>query len=401
MAALLSLLLAGATLGNCAPYATKFLSGKDVEVSIYTPTMFRIRVSSLQGEKFPAEYEIPFVIGKVDSWPQVSARSWSDGDFDIIETSKLRIRISRVDHTWTVWSEAGERRIYPSDGPVYGIFRDGYTEFDSASALGQKTGYNRYAHWFYRPETKRYVDTYLGDDEIYDQYFIYGPDYPSLFSQLNELVGPEPLLPRKAFGFFQTEHIGCKGSQTQLMDIARKFRERHIPADTLILDYDWGDGCPGGDEDSKYWGQLEWSEGYKQPLSPSEMMAKLHEMHFDVMLIHHSVPDYQNRDQALKRDPEFTWTSHVYDAKYWWTKVREELDSGVSGTWQDTRKNDVTDSVIYGGLQDIFGESRRVLFMGNRDMMKENPWSMGRDSPPFTSLRFLRRAAIHSAGRAI
>ncbi len=398
MAALLSLLLAGATLGNCAPYATKFLSGKDVEVSIYTPTMFRIRVSSLQGEKFPAEYEIPFVIGKVDSWPQVSARSWSDGDFDIIETSKLRIRISRVDHTWTVWSEAGERRIYPSDGPVYGIFRDGYTEFDSASALGQKTAYNRYAHWFYNPETKRYVDTYLGDDEIYDQYFIYGPDYPSLFSQLNELVGPEPLLPRKAFGFFQTEHIGCKGSQTQLMDIARKFRERHIPADTLILDYDWGDGCPGGDEDSKYWGQLEWSEGYKQPLSPSEMMAKLHEMHFDVMLIHHSVPDYQNRDKALKRDPEFTWTSHVYDAKYWWTKVREELDSGVSGTWQDTRKNDVTDSVIYGGLQDIFGESRRVLFMGNRDMMKEDPWSMGRDSPPFTSLLASRRYPFRWTG---
>jgi alpha-glucosidase (family GH31 glycosyl hydrolase) len=397
--ALVFVLLSGAMLGNCAPYATKFYSGKDVEISLYTPTMFRVRVSSLPGEKFPAKYEIPFAIGKIDSWPQVSARSWSEGDFDLIETSKLRIRISRIDHSWTVWSAGGDHRLYPSDGPTYGIFRDGYTEFDSASALGQASDHSRFAHWFYNAETKRYVDTFLGDDQIFDQYFIYGPDYPSLFSQLNELVGPEPLLPRKAFGFFQTQALGCHGSQSQLMETAQKLRERHIPADILIEDYEWGDGCPGGDGDPKKWGsQLDWSENYKQPLSPREMLAKLHEMHFDVMVIHHSVPDYPNGAEGVKRDPEGDWTSHAYDEKYWWSKMRDLLDIGVNGTWQDTRKNDVTDSVLYGGFQDISGESRRVLFMGNRDMMEENPWHMEQEREPVASLLASRRYPFRWTG---
>lgn len=395
---LLFLLLAAAASANCATYATKFYSGHDVELSLYTPTMFRIRVSSLEGDKFPPKYEIPFAMGKLTPWPGVSAREWSDREFNFVETSKLRIRISRVDHSWTVFTFGGDHQIYPSNGPTYGIFRDGYTEFDSASALGQNSSYSRFSHWFYNPETKRYVDTFLGDDKIFDQFFIFGPDYPSLFSQLNELVGPEPMLPRKAFGFFQTQALGCKGSQSQLMDTAQKLREKHIPADTLIVDYEWGDGCPGGDEASRNWGQFEWADAYKTPLSTTEMLTRLHEMHFNVMVIHHSAPDYANRAEGVKRDPDETWTSHIYDENVWWTKLKSQLDIGVDGAWQDTRKNDVTDSVIYSGIQGYFGESRRVLFMGNRDMMLENPWNMDRPNGPIASLLASRRYPFRWTG---
>ena len=228
----------------------------------------------------------------------------------------------------------------------------------------------------YNFKTRRYVDTYLAGDLILDQFFIYGPGYDRLFRQLNDLVGPEPLLPKKAYGFFQTEESDCKGSQTKLMNIAKKLRDHDIPVDTLILDLQWGDGCPG--EVQKYWGGLDWAPAYSQPLAPRDMLAQLHDMHFDVMLIHHNAPNFPHRAEDTPNRPG-NWTQQTYDEDLWWRKIREELSIGVDGLWQDTRQNDVTDSVIWNGVQNFYGASRRVLFMGNRDAMNLNPWSRDGD----------------------
>jgi hypothetical protein len=37
-------------------------------------------------------------------------------------------------------------------------------------------------------------------NEIHDPFFIEGPDYPTLFAQMNERGGPEPLPEKKASG---------------------------------------------------------------------------------------------------------------------------------------------------------------------------------------------------------
>jgi hypothetical protein len=207
---------------TAAPYATKIYVGNDVEVSLYSPTMFRFRVSGIQPERFPRQYEIPFVMGHLKPWPAVAYRRWTEGGFEWIETNGLRLRISKSDKTFEAWTASGSKRIYPSGGRIYGMFRDGYTLFDSASAFGERNRNSRYSHWFYNSATGRYVDTYLSGDLILDQFFIYGPDYPRLFQQLNDLVGPEPMLPKKAYGFFQTQHTGCKGSQTRLLNLSKK-----------------------------------------------------------------------------------------------------------------------------------------------------------------------------------
>jgi alpha-glucosidase (family GH31 glycosyl hydrolase) len=160
------------------------------------------------------------------------------------------------------------------------------------------------------------------------------------------------------------------------MNIAKKLRDHDIPADTLILDFEWGDGCPG--EEQKYWGGLDWAPLYAAPLSPQAMLAQLHAMHFDVMIIHHNAPNFPHRVEDTPKRPG-DWTQQTYDEDFWWRKIREELAIGVDGFWQDTRQNDVTDSVIWNGVQDYYGPSRRVLFMGNRDAMNLNPWSRSED----------------------
>lgn len=194
---------------NCvsAEYATKIRVGAHVEVSLFGERMFRVRSSELEDEKFPPRYEIPFAIGHLDDWAPVVYEHWQEGGYDYVETSALRLRVGE-DGGWTVWTRGGGELIYPSDGPIFGMFRDGYTVFDSASAFGERNNNSRYAHWFYDRATGRYVDTYLAEDLIFDEYFIYGPDYESLFAQMNDLIGPEPLLAKKGVRFFSNPTSG-------------------------------------------------------------------------------------------------------------------------------------------------------------------------------------------------
>ncbi len=79
------------------------------------------------------------------------------------------------------------------------------------------------------------------------------------------------------------------------MAVARKLRNRDIPSDYLIIDFEWGDGCIK-DKEIRWGSQLDWSDSYSKPLSPKAMIDSLKAMHFDVMLIHHNAPNYKNRN---------------------------------------------------------------------------------------------------------
>jgi len=372
-----SILISNSYSENKSNYCTKIYINDSIEVSFYTESMFRFRISYLKENKFPTKYEIPYIIGKYDNWGKVEYKLWEENGLTVIGTNKIKVIISTENKGFSVWTSDGKTKIHPSIGPVHGIFKNGYTLFDNASAFDEPNNNSRYSHWFYNLETGRYVDTYLEEDLIMDKYFIYGPDYKSLFYQFNLLVGPEPLLPKKAYGFFQTQHLGCKGDQTQLIELASKLREQDIPCDNLIIDFEWGDGCPG--EDEKYWGGLDWSKKYSSPLSPKELLTKLDSMNFDVMLIHHSAPNFPNREINTKYKKR-KWTSKVYDEQIWWNSYKNKLDIGIAGTWQDTRQNDLTDSEIYSGTQKYYGKKRRALFMGCRKMMEQNPWEHDRDN---------------------
>ncbi len=373
-------------------YSTRVKLSDNMELNLFTSRMFRIRTSTLEGEKFPARYAIPFAIGKVDNWEKVDFTERNDDQYKYIATGDIGIKLAKEGELWTVWSSDFKTKIYPSDGPIYGMFKDGYSLFDAASAFNEKNNNSRYAHWFYSPESGNYIDTYLADDKILDQFFIYGPDYLSLFSQINQLIGPEPLLRKKAYGFFQTQHLACEGTQTELMEIARKLRERNIPVDNLIIDFEWGDGCDRFKEVT--WGsRLDWSENYAQPLFPDKMIEALHSMHYDVMLIRHNAPNFDNRTGQ-------GWTEVVSNDQSWWKEYYQRMEEGVDGTWQDTRQNDVTDSYIWQKTQEYLGPEERVLFLGCRKMQSVNPWDFRFSTIPVNQVIGARRYPFDWTGDA-
>lgn len=337
-------------------YSTSIVLEGGLKVDLYSRTMFRVRMSKLNGQEFPPEYEIPFVIGRLTNWPSVRYSLHQDEYWHYVRTDTILVRVARQGRAWSVCTADGDEIIYPSNGPVHGLFKDGYSVFDSASAFGEENLNSRYAHWFYNPDTGRYVDTYLAEDLIFDQYFIYGPSYEQLFAQFNELVGPEPILPRKAFGFFQTNTDRGQGG---LMEMASQYRKRGLPCDYFILDYSWGDKPVSGAGEECWGTSLDWRDTFRSPLSPQEMVGRLKRDHFDLMLIHHSAPKFPNRaDQG--------WTSQEFEEQEWWNAWQKLTEMGVAGTWQDTRRNDVTDSVIYNEAQRRLGDKNRVLFLGCR-----------------------------------
>jgi alpha-D-xyloside xylohydrolase len=86
------------------------------------------------------------------------------------------------------------------------------------------------------------------------------------------LTGAAPLLPRWAYGFWQ-----CRerySSQQQILDTAAEFREKKIPVDVLVQDW-------------QYWGKYGWNalrfdeSGYP---NPAEMMSELHRQNFHVVI---------------------------------------------------------------------------------------------------------------------
>ncbi len=345
-------------------YCTHIEISERIRVDLFSPSMFRIRISDLEGGKFPIQYEIPFAVGHTEAWESVSYTIEKAGANRKITTEALVLYCHVQDARFIVETLDG-KRLYPSSQPQYGMFLNHCIVFDAASFHKSPTECSRYAHWFYNAETNLY-DISLPTDQLFETYFIYNEDYADAYAQFNALVGAEPMLSRKGFGFYQTQHLSKDGAQALLLETAKQFRERKIPCDTFILDFEWGDGADKGEEIFPWGQRLDWSSEYCKPYSPAEMIKKLKAQNFDVMLIHHSIPDYENHaDEA--------WICKKYEGDIWYQKLEEKLEIGVVGTWQDTRKTDITNARIYTTMQKKMG-NRRCSFLGNYELFENCSW---------------------------
>jgi alpha-D-xyloside xylohydrolase len=87
---------------------------------------------------------------------------------------------------------------------------------------------NRFVH-------SLYISSEVAD--VIDYYFLYGPDFDKIVAGYRELTGAAPMFGKWAYGFWQ-----CKNkyqSQQELLDVAHKYRELHIPVDNIVQDWFW------------------------------------------------------------------------------------------------------------------------------------------------------------------
>ncbi|MDQ3751735.1 MAG: glycoside hydrolase family 31 protein [Actinomycetota bacterium] len=195
-----------------------------------------------------------------------------------------------------------------------------------------------------------------GGDLIY--YVFCGPSPRAVLSRYTELTGRTPMPPLWSLGYQQSKYSYMDA--VELKEIARSFRERDIPCDTLYLDIDYMDG----------YRVFTWDHG-RFP-DPSKLLSELAADGFHVVtIIDPGVKvdeDYSVYSEGRRADlfcatlhgdeyhnvvwpgmcawPDFT-SSKV---RTWWgDNHRSLIDAGVAGIWCD-----MNEPCVFVPLQDTF-----------------------------------------------
>ncbi|MGL5506730.1 MAG: TIM-barrel domain-containing protein, partial [Paraclostridium sp.] len=177
-----------------------------------------------------------------------------------------------------------------------------------------------------------------------DYYFIYGPSVKEVIKGYTNLTGTTPLPQLWTLGYQQCRWAYCP--EENVMDIARKFREKDIPCDTLYLDIEYMDGFR----------VFTWdNEKFK---NPKNMIDNLKNDGFKlVTIIDPGVKvdkGYSVYDEGLKNNYYATnkdgiphigwvWPGHSVfpdfmnsEVRNWWaSNQRIMMDYGVAGIWND------------------------------------------------------------------
>jgi alpha-D-xyloside xylohydrolase len=162
-----------------------------------------------------------------------------------------------------------------------------------------------------------------------DYYFIYGPELDQIIHEYRSLTGHTPLLPKWAYGFFQSKDRYV--SQEEVLGIAKRYRKGHIPLDAIVQDW--------------YWWETEGDPIFNSnfPDVPGELNS-LHDEHIHTMLSVWGLFDTKAENYRLLDSQHLLVpNAHVYDATnpkardfYWNNLVSKLFSQGWDAFWLDS-----------------------------------------------------------------
>jgi alpha-D-xyloside xylohydrolase len=186
-------------------------------------------------------------------------------------------------------------------------------------------------------------------------FVIAGKTYDEIYSGYNLLTGDVPMLPKSAYGYIQ-----CKQrytSQAELMAVAKGYRDRHLPADVLVIDWFHYTKMGEMDMDPEKWPD------------PIAMNRELHAMNFHTMI---SVwPRFIPEDRYYKTVLDNGWFMHLADgtptdglpydragsdidttnpdaARWYWNVIRDNyVAKGFDAFWADETEPDLPPNGSY------------------------------------------------------
>ena len=162
-----------------------------------------------------------------------------------------------------------------------------------------------------------------------DYYFIYGPEMDEIIHEYRDLTGHSPMLPKWAYGFFQSKDRYV--SQDEVLSIAHRYREEHIPLDAIVQDWFWW----------KTEGDPVFNSNF--PDVPAEL-KQLHDEHVHTMISVWGLFDTkaENYRELIVQHFDVP-NAHVYDATdskardfYWDRLVSRLFSQGWDAFWLDS-----------------------------------------------------------------
>jgi alpha-D-xyloside xylohydrolase len=161
-------------------------------------------------------------------------------------------------HTVACWHDY-DAAGGPSVGVPFVVTNRGYGMiWDNPSKTTIEPGFNEETRWV----------SEVGDRVSF--FVIAGGTTDEIYSGYRQLTGVTPLLPKAAYGFIQ-----CKqryATQDEVVAVARGYRERHLPADVLVVDWFYYTKMGQMDFDPEKWPD------------PIAMNRQLHDLGFETMI---------------------------------------------------------------------------------------------------------------------
>jgi len=352
-----------------------------LKVQVCSDSIIRVRYSATSS--FPNQPD--YVVTKAN-WPASKWTMQSAHDAVTVSTSRLKVKIARQDAGVTYSDADGKQlvneasrkltpikvngedtyraesfiNIYGSQEALYGLgqHQSGVWNYRGESVdvsqdntniavpmLVSSKGYgifwnnasrsrvnNRFANYLY-------ISSEVAD--VIDYYFIYGPETDKIVAAYRELTGQAPMFGKWAYGFWQ-----CKNrykSQEEILGVARKYRELHLPADNIVQDWFWWN----------HKGEHVFNKNYPDPKG---MVDDLHKENFHLMIsvwpfFEPGSTVYDEMDKRgwfvdkfkFAKPPYHTSGMAVYDAtnpearKYYWDLMNKALfNIGLDAWWLDT-----------------------------------------------------------------
>ena len=361
--------------------ALTFKSGATLKLEICSDSIVHVLYSPTA--VFPAHTE--YVVTKTD-WPPVQAKVEDTAKEVTISTAALTVAVGKEDGGITFSGTAKER-----------LFHDGRRIMTPETVNGEKTyraetvadmygtregfyglGQHQAGVWNYHGESvdlsqentniavpmllssngygifwnntsrtrvnNRFVHVMYISSEVadtIDYYFIYGPEFDKIIAGYRELTGQAPMFGRWAYGFWQ-----CKNrykSQEEILAVAQKYRDLHIPVDNIVQDWFWWNRK----------GEHIFNKNYPDPQG---MVDQLHKNNFHLMIsvwpfFEPGSKEYDEMDRLgyfidrtkVPHLPYHQQGMAAYDPtnpgarKYYWDLMDKALfNIGLDAWWMDT-----------------------------------------------------------------
>ena len=215
--------------------------------------------------------------------------------------------------------------------------------WDNPSKTTIEPGFNEQTRWV----------SEVGDRVSF--FVIAGATADEIYQGYRLLTGPTPMLPKAAYGYIQ-----CKqryASQDEVMAVAKGYRDRHLPADVIVVDWFYYTKMGEMDLDPKFWPD------------PTAMNKQLHDMGFETMISvwPRFVPESRYYNEIFKKG----WFIHQADgtplnglpydragsdidttnpdaAAWYWKTIHENiLSKGFDSLWADETEPDLPPNGAY------------------------------------------------------
>lgn len=248
-----------------------------MRLQVCSESIIRVRYSLT--ESVPAH---PDLVVIRNTWPATKWEMQSSDENVVLSTVQIKAVVSRKDSSVTFQDSAGKTLFQQTEVTLTPVTVNGeqtyhaelfsklWGSYESFYGLGQ----HQAGVWNYRGEAvdisqdntnigipfflssngygifwnnasrSRFNNRFLSAlylssefaDEM-DYYFLYGPEFDQIIAGYRELTGAAPLFGKWAYGFWQ-----CKNkynTQEELLGVAHKYRELHIPVDNIVQDWFW------------------------------------------------------------------------------------------------------------------------------------------------------------------